>query len=123
MTGLESDQDLVYSSAPLSTALHCTFEVFRGAPKIVHAMGSLATQLELQSKMSSLVQAFDKGPWPRMHGRERGQILYKLADLMEVYSTHSLHQMTTASTNRVLSQESPGTARSAETEVLWVGLQ
>ena len=30
------------------------------------------------------MQAFDKGPWPRMHGRERGQILYKLADLMEV---------------------------------------
>lgn len=30
------------------------------------------------------MQAFDKGPWPRMDGRQRGQILFKLADLMEV---------------------------------------
>jgi len=28
-------------------------------------------------------KAFDKGPWPRMSGRERGTILYKFADLME----------------------------------------
>ena len=32
------------------------------------------------------LQAFDKGPWPRMDGRKRGQILFKLADLMEVSS-------------------------------------
>ncbi len=38
----------------------------------------------VQCKKFWLVQAFDRGPWPRMHGRERGQILYKLADLMEV---------------------------------------
>ena len=37
-----------------------------------------------QAKHTPAAQAFDKGPWPRMHGRERGQILYKLADLMEV---------------------------------------
>lgn len=34
-------------------------------------------------------QAFDHGPWPRMTGRERGQILYKFADLME-QNTHEL---------------------------------
>ena len=37
-----------------------------------------------EGKLIPAAQAFDKGPWPRMHGRERGQILYKLADLMEV---------------------------------------
>ena len=36
--------------------------------------------------VSLALQAFDKGPWPRMDGRRRGQILFKLADLMEVCS-------------------------------------
>ena len=30
------------------------------------------------------VQAFDKGPWPRMSGRERGTLMTRLASLMEV---------------------------------------
>lgn len=30
------------------------------------------------------VQAFDEGPWPRMSGRQRGNIMNKLAALMEV---------------------------------------
>ena len=30
------------------------------------------------------VQAFDKGPWPRMTGRQRGLLMNKLADLMQV---------------------------------------
>ena len=34
--------------------------------------------------MCLALQAFDKGPWPRMDGRCRGRILFKLADLMEV---------------------------------------
>ena len=33
------------------------------------------------------VQAFDKGPWPRMSGRERGKLMSRLADLMEVSVT------------------------------------
>lgn len=31
-----------------------------------------------------MVQAFDHGPWPRMSGRQRGNIMHKLATLMEV---------------------------------------
>ena len=30
------------------------------------------------------MQAFDKGPWPRMSGRERGDLMQQLARLMEV---------------------------------------
>ena len=30
------------------------------------------------------LQAFDKGPWPRMSGRERGTLMTRLARLMEV---------------------------------------
>ncbi len=29
-------------------------------------------------------QAFDNGPWPRMGGRQRGVLMNKLADLMQV---------------------------------------
>jgi phenylacetaldehyde dehydrogenase len=31
-------------------------------------------------------QAFDEGPWPRMTPAERGRILYRLADLMELHA-------------------------------------
>lgn len=31
-------------------------------------------------------EAFDKGPWPRMTGYERGRVLFKLADLLEQHS-------------------------------------
>ncbi|KAH7443774.1 hypothetical protein KP509_02G050400 [Ceratopteris richardii] len=31
-------------------------------------------------------EAFDKGPWPRMTGYERGRLLYKLSDLLEQHN-------------------------------------
>eukprot|EP00640_Fibrocapsa_japonica_P002010 CAMPEP_0113937976 /NCGR_PEP_ID=MMETSP1339-20121228/4437_1 /TAXON_ID=94617 /ORGANISM="Fibrocapsa japonica" /LENGTH=535 /DNA_ID=CAMNT_0000940899 /DNA_START=71 /DNA_END=1678 /DNA_ORIENTATION=+ /assembly_acc=CAM_ASM_000762 len=31
-------------------------------------------------------KAFEEGPWPKMSGRQRGRILYKLADLMEQHA-------------------------------------
>lgn len=34
------------------------------------------------------MQAFDKGPWPRMTGRQRGILMNKLADLMQVSKHH-----------------------------------
>ncbi|CAL5223994.1 g6609 [Coccomyxa viridis] len=42
-----------------------------------------AQEEDVDRAVKAARKAFDKGPWPRMHGRERGQILYKLADLME----------------------------------------
>lgn len=33
------------------------------------------------------MQAFDKGPWPRMTGRQRGLLMNKLADLMQVLAS------------------------------------
>lgn len=39
------------------------------------------------------LQAFDEGPWPRMTGRQRGRLLSRLADLMEVYILVFSHAM------------------------------
>ena len=36
-------------------------------------------------------QAFDKGPWPRMTGRQRGLLMNKLADLMQVMRSSHAH--------------------------------
>lgn len=30
-------------------------------------------------------KAFDEGPWPRMAAKERARIIYKLADILEVW--------------------------------------
>lgn len=42
-----------------------------------------AQKEDVDAAVQAARRAFDKGPWPRMSGRERGAILYKLADLME----------------------------------------
>ncbi|CAK0737882.1 Aldehyde dehydrogenase 2 member B4, mitochondrial [Coccomyxa viridis] len=42
-----------------------------------------AQEEDVDRAVQAARKAFDKGPWPRMDGRKRGQILFKLADLME----------------------------------------
>ncbi|KAK9863136.1 hypothetical protein WJX84_007763, partial [Apatococcus fuscideae] len=38
---------------------------------------------DVEAAIDAAREAFDHGPWPRMTGRQRGEILFKLADLME----------------------------------------
>ncbi|KAK9807805.1 hypothetical protein WJX72_009910 [[Myrmecia] bisecta] len=41
------------------------------------------TAEDVDAAVDAARKAFDHGPWPRIPGRERGRILYKLADLLE----------------------------------------
>lgn len=40
----------------------------------------------LQGVVFGSGQAFDQGPWPRLSGRARGQVLYKLANLIQQHA-------------------------------------
>ena len=44
-----------------------------------------ADAMSMMVKSSMHAQAFDKGPWPRMSGRDRGYLMQRLARLMEVW--------------------------------------
>jgi len=44
---------------------------------------SQASVADVDSAVNAARHAFDKGPWPRMSGYERGRILNKLADLID----------------------------------------
>ena len=41
---------------------------------------------DVDKAVSAARAAFDEGPWPRMSAKERGRIMYKLADLVERHS-------------------------------------
>ena len=42
-----------------------------------------ASNQDIDFAVESARNAFDKGPWPRMSGYERSQIMHKIADLLE----------------------------------------
>lgn len=41
---------------------------------------------DVDKAVESARRAFDEGPWPKMGGKARGELLYKLADLMEKHA-------------------------------------
>lgn len=45
---------------------------------------AMAKPKDVDRAVDAARKAFDEGPWPRMSGRERAGILFKLADLLEV---------------------------------------
>lgn len=53
----------------------------RTGEKLLEVAEAQAEDVDLAVKAAR--KAFDKGPWPRLSGRERGTILHKFADLME----------------------------------------
>lgn len=54
-------------------------------PPLPHCMMALHSQTPHgPSTPKHPWQAFDEGPWPRMTGEQRGRVLYRLADLIEV---------------------------------------
>jgi len=42
-----------------------------------------ASTSDVDNAVSAARAAFDEGPWPRMSGRERGEIMHRIADVME----------------------------------------
>ena len=41
---------------------------------------------DVDRAVSAARVAFDSGPWPRMTAKERGRVIYRLADLLEKHS-------------------------------------
>jgi aldehyde dehydrogenase (NAD+) len=61
----------------------------RTGQKLLEVAEAQAEDVDLAVKAAR--KAFDKGPWPRMSGRERGQILYKFADILEEHAEELAH--------------------------------
>ncbi|MCI0330915.1 MAG: aldehyde dehydrogenase family protein [candidate division Zixibacteria bacterium] len=56
-----------------------TFEVFNPATEEVIAVAPDATEIEVGAAVTAARAALEEGPWGRMSARERGRLIYKLA--------------------------------------------
>src|SRR5258708_37300814 len=59
-----------------------TFEVFNPSNETVIARVADCKRADVDLAVAAARQAFDKGPWPRMSPPARGQILWKIRDLL-----------------------------------------
>lgn len=62
-----------------------TFNTLNPATGQVLAVVSEAEEADINRAVQAARRAFDEGPWSKMSGAERGRLLYKLADLMELH--------------------------------------
>jgi aldehyde dehydrogenase (NAD+) len=60
-----------------------TFETLNPATGDVIANVAEGDKADVDKAVKAARRAFEKGPWRKMNARERGRILYKLADLIE----------------------------------------
>jgi aldehyde dehydrogenase (NAD+) len=60
-----------------------TFDTFNPTTEEKITAVSSATKADVDKAIGAAREAFDNGPWRRMSGYERGNLMYKLADLME----------------------------------------
>lgn len=63
-----------------------TFPTFDPRSGDLITLISEGDQEDVDLAVKAAREAFDKGPWPRMTGYERGRALFKLADLLEQHS-------------------------------------
>jgi aldehyde dehydrogenase (NAD+) len=63
-----------------------TFETINPATGEVIAQVAEGDDSDIDLAVSAARRAFDSGPWPKMTARERGRLLYKLADLIEEHA-------------------------------------
>src|SRR5882724_5772914 len=60
-----------------------TFETLNPSTGEVIANVAEGDKADVDKAAKAARKAFEKGPWKKMNARERGRILYKLADLIE----------------------------------------
>ena len=60
-----------------------TFETINPATGAVIAHVAEGEKPDIDKAVAAARRAFDKGPWSKMNARERGRLLYRLADLIE----------------------------------------
>ena len=53
------------------------------APHTHTPLSPAAGASDVDRAVSAARAAFDSGPWPRMTAKERGRVIYRLADLLE----------------------------------------
>ena len=60
-----------------------TFETLNPATEAVIAQVAEGDAADIDAAVKAARKAFEQGPWSKMDARDRGRLLYKLADLME----------------------------------------
>src|SRR6266566_5391959 len=60
-----------------------TFQTLNPATGEVIANVAEGDKADVDKAAKAARKAFDKGPWRKMNARERGRLMYKLADLIE----------------------------------------
>ncbi|MCG8586452.1 MAG: aldehyde dehydrogenase family protein, partial [Pirellulales bacterium] len=60
-----------------------TFETIHPATEEVIAQVAEGDAADIDLAVSAARNAFENGPWAKMDARDRGRLLYKLADLIE----------------------------------------
>jgi len=67
----------------VDAASGATFETYSPSTGEVIAQVAASDREDVDRAVAAARRAFDDGPWSKMTGRERGKLLYKLADLIE----------------------------------------
>src|SRR5882724_10074845 len=62
-----------------------TFTTFNPATEEPIAEVALGCKEDVDLAVQAAARAFETGPWRKMDARERGRLLYKLADLVETH--------------------------------------
>jgi aldehyde dehydrogenase (NAD+) len=60
-----------------------TFDTLNPATEETIAQVAEGDAADVDAAVKAAREAFDNGPWPRMSARERGKIMFRLADLIE----------------------------------------
>src|SRR5580704_17569666 len=60
-----------------------TFETINPATEEVIAQVAEGDAADVDRAVAAARKAFESGPWPKMDARDRGRLLYRLADLIE----------------------------------------
>src|SRR5437016_12154536 len=77
------DQPLLIGGKWLDSASGKTFETINPATGEVIAKVAEGDKADVDKAVKAARKAFEKGPWRKLSARERGRLLYKLADLIE----------------------------------------
>src|SRR5262249_46755230 len=80
---LSRERKLLIDDQGVSAASGKTFPVYNPATGTVMAQVAEADREDVDRAVKAARRAFDDGPWTRMTGSRRGQLLWKLAELIE----------------------------------------
>ena len=80
-----------------------TFETINPATEEVIALVAEGDAADIDLAVKAARKAFDSGPWRKMDARDRGRLMYKLADLIESH-IHELAELETLDNGKPISE-------------------